>query len=219
MDNKEYFQNDLNKELDKFLADIFTSDNPDFRIDSITEIIDKFSDDDKLSVIEKLADANNRYIYQTLVVMKRNQDRFHSSYPIDERMAYHPRLLADEVIQNRLRIFRNDLITYKKNVSKSPSKSLPPPEFKDYFQNDIKDIQGLKEYLSTLKGKNLACAMYILIDKYKVRIPEQKKQFVGSFKDVKEISAENTAFNKIIGATKHKDRDYKIIDNELVKYF
>lgn len=112
------------------------------------------------------------------------------------------------------------LLAYGESLPKEkPTNEKTLPKFEDYFQTDIKDIEGLKKYLSNLKGKKLACAMHILIDRYKVKIPDHKIEFVKSFKDVKEISAENTAFNKITTTTKLNDRDYQIIEDETVSYF
>lgn len=94
-------------------------------------------------------------------------------------------------------------------------------EFEEYFSVLPKNVEGLKNYLKTLKGKKLACAIYLL-DKKGAEINLDRTRFVRTFNSNVTMQGVNTYFlpNKIVNDLKviDADKDVEFVNNNIIKY-
>ena len=94
--------------------------------------------------------------------------------------------------------------------------------FTDYFLKKPKKADQLKEYLTTLSGKDMACAIFI-IDQNGGNINKERKKFINTFKDEITMQGINGYFKDSKNGYElkfsHKDdHNFKRIENQVLKF-
>ena len=122
-------------------------------------------------------------------------------------------------IRNAILLAYGDCIPIEKSTNE---KTLP--KFEDYFLIDVKDIEGLKEYLKTFegKGKKLACAIHILTKKNIIKsVKTRRKEFVTSYQFINRLEGVNECFEQNSNNLKtipETDDDLQNVEKEILKY-
>ena len=94
--------------------------------------------------------------------------------------------------------------------------------FTDYFLKKPRKADQLKEYLTTLSGKDMACAIFI-IDQNGGNINKERKKFINTFKDEITMQGINSYFRDSKNGYElkfpHKDdHNFKRIENQILKF-
>lgn len=94
--------------------------------------------------------------------------------------------------------------------------------FTDYFIKKPKKADQLKEYLTTLRGKDMACAIFI-IDQNGGNINKERKKFINTFKYEITMQGINSYFRDSKNGYElkfpHKDdHNFKRIENQILKF-
>lgn len=105
-----------------------------------------------------------------------------------------------------------------------PVSTVDKLDFLDYFITKPKKADQLKEYLKTLKGKRMACAIYI-IDQKGGNIKNNRKRFINTFNTEITMQGINSYFDntpkgyELNFDKKEIDRDFLMVENQINKFF